>query len=360
MDISAELPVNNLSFGNCSYNILKEFFKKNINLSLNFIGENADLSAFDKTQQDFASWLHYCAVKFQTRHSRNNPVFKLWHINGSMSSIGKEQSLLTFYELDSPTQFEINILNNQKNVLVSSNYTKTIFDLNGVNNTKYCPLGFDSENFYKTGKTYSPDQITFSLVGKLEKRKQHHKVLSAWSKKYGDNKKYALNCAIQNPFLTPEQQSGAISSILKKKFFNINFLGFMPTNSMYNDFLNSADIVIGMSAAEGWGLPEFQSVCLGKHAVILNAHAYKDWANEKNAVLVNPIGKIDSHDGVFFSNGGPFNQGKYFDWDEDEFIAACEEAEKRFINNKNNQEGEKLKEIFTWEKTTDIILDSLK
>ena len=48
---------------------------------------------------------------------------------------------------------------------------------------------------------------------------------------------------------------------------------------MYNDFLNSSDIVLGMSGGM-LGLPEFQSAYLGKHAVLLNVSAYKDWAKE--------------------------------------------------------------------------------
>ena len=51
----------------------------------------------------------------------------------------------------------------------------------------------------------------------------------------------------------------------------------MPTNTAYNDYLNSGDIIIGMSGGEGWGLPEFHSVALGKYGIILNAHAYKEF-----------------------------------------------------------------------------------
>ena len=68
-----------------------------------------------------------------------------------------------------------------------------------------------------------------------------------------------------------------------------------------------------MSGGEGWGLPEFQSACLGKHAVLLNASAYKDWANDKNAVLVEPSGKRDVYDGMFFHEGQPYNQGQVYE-----------------------------------------------
>ena len=115
-----------------------------------------------------------------------------------------------------------------------------------------------------------------------------------------------------------------------------------------------------MSGGEGWGLPEFQSVALGKYAVILNAHAYKDWANPSNATLVEPSGKMDSHDGKFFKKGGVFNQGEIFDWQEDDFIDACEMAIKKFKLNPENENGIKLQEEYSYKKTVDQILKKLK
>jgi hypothetical protein len=357
--INLEIPVNNLSFGNCSVNFLKELFKKGINPTIFPIGERVDFSAFEGSiTPEFLDWFKANASNSQKLHNRDTPTFKLWHINGSLNSLSKDQFLFTFYELDSPTRTEINILNNQKKVIVSSNYTKTIFEQFGCNNIEYCPLAFDSSSFFKKEIKNKDDKIIFGLAGKLEKRKQHHKVLTSWVKKYGNNPKYMLNCAIRNPFLTPEQESSAISNLLGgNSYFNLNFLDFMTHNSTYNDYLNSNDIMIGMSSGEGWGLPEFQSVCLGKHAVILNAHSYKDWANSENSILVNPTNKIPCYDGVFFREGTEFNQGSYFDWNEDEFISACEDAEKRFENNKDNKFGEELSKKFTWENTTNRILD---
>jgi hypothetical protein len=133
----------------------------------------------------------------------------------------------------------------------------------------------------------------------------------------------------------------------------------MAKNVTYNDFLNASNIVIGMSGGEGWGLPEFQAVALGKYGVIMNAHAYKDWANENNAILVNPSEKIDSHDGVFFREGHDFNQGQIFDFNEDEFISACETAIKKVENDKVNKEGLKLQKEFTFKKTVDSLLKLL-
>ena len=118
--------------------------------------------------------------------------------------------------------------------------------------------------------------------------------------------------------------------------------------------------MIGMSGAEGWGLPEFQSVALGKHSVILNATAYKEWANEKNSVLLEPSGKIDAEDGMFFKKGGHFNQGQIFDFNEDEFIDGCEKAIKRYEESPVNEEGLKLQDEFTYSKTVDSITNIMQ
>lgn len=359
MNLAVECPVNTLSFGNVSYGILNEFRKRGLNPNVRVIGGKADCSNL-KPEDEYINWIEKRGTDFLKNHSRKTPLLKIWHINDSLSSFSEEQSLFTFYELDSPTKTEINILKNQKNVFVSSKYTKLVFEAAGLENVTYCPLGFDSDNFYERKVARPSAEIVFGLVGKLEKRKAHHKILRAWSKKYGNNKRYALNCAIQNPFIDPQHQSAAIINLLEgKRYFNINFLGFMPTNELYNEFLNANDIILGMSHAEGFGLPEFHSLCLGKHGVILNAHAYKDWANKDNSVLVEAGEKIPAYDGTFFREGGDYNQGQYFDWDEDEFIAACELAETKFLSNPVNEKGRELKKNFNYQHTANVILDEL-
>ena len=133
----------------------------------------------------------------------------------------------------------------------------------------------------------------------------------------------------------------------------------MNENETYNDFLNAGNIVIGMSGGEGWGLPEFQSVALGKHSVILNAHGYKEWANETNSTLVEPNGKIDSTDDVFFKKGAWFNQGNFFDWDEEAFIDGCERAINKYKEKPLNEQGTQLQKDFTYKGMTDKIVEEL-
>jgi len=88
----------------------------------------------------------------------------------------------------------------------------------------------------------------------------------------------------------------------------------------------------------------------------MNAHSYKEWADESNSVLINPCGKIPAYDGMFFHKGQPFNQGNIFDFNEDEFIFACEKAVARYESNPVNVNGEKLIEKFNSESFLDSIV----
>jgi len=357
MDFALHLPLNGVSFGQVSTALLREFHERGVQPSLFTVGQ-IDLSS-QEISPDFNEWIEKGVRKAFEEYSRETPIFKLWHLNHeSLSSYGKDQTLFTFYELDHPTSFEVNIANNQKNVIVSSNYAKENLNSHGINNCHYIPLGFDKHNFYAKDSEYLKGKIVFNLAGKLEKRKHHKEVIQAWLKKYGNNKDYVLQCAIANPFLKEEDFKKFIAQILEgKQYFNINFLGMMQKNSLYNDYLNSGNISIGMSGAEGWGLPEFQSVALGKHAVILNATSYKDWATEKNSVLVEPNGKTDAADGIFFKKGGAFNQGQIFTFDPDEFINGCEKAVERYKESPLNEEGIKLQDDFSYSNTVDKIME---
>jgi glycosyltransferase involved in cell wall biosynthesis len=355
MNFALHLPLNSVSFGQVSVQILREIHKRSLEPSIFTIGNGVDLSS-QQIDKDFGEWIQNCINKSLTSHDRKTPTIKLWHLNGSLESYSEKQILVTFYELDNPTPHEQNIAKNNTTVLTSK-YAQEVFNIKGVK-CDHVPLAFDSSNFTKTKKNYFTDgRITFNVVGKLEKRKRHQKTIRAWAKRFGNDKKYFLQCAVYNPFISEQDNNGLINQILEGQgYFNINFLGHMQKNSVYNDFLNSGDIILAMSGGEGWGLPEFHSVGLGKHAIVMNAHSYKEWANKENSILVEPKEKIDCYDGMFFKPDQPFNQGQIFDYDEDEFIHACEEAIKKVESSKINEAGLKIQEDFKINKTVDTLL----
>lgn len=292
-------------------------------------------------------------------YSRDIPVFRLWHLNGSLESYSNNQTLLTFYELDNPTKFELCAARNSK-ICLSSQYALTVFKIFGIE-ADYMPLAFDSFNFKRINKQYHSDgRIIFNLCGKFEKRKHHAKIIQSWIRKFGGNSKYVLQCSVYNTFLNEQQNNELLQHALGGvKPFNVVFYPYMKENVIYNDFLNSGNIIIGMSGGEGWGLPEFHSVGIGKHAVLLNAHAYKSWAKPEAVTFVSSNGKIPSTDNIFFREGEPYNQGNIFDWNEDEFINACEVAVRKSEANPVNNEGLKLQDEFTKDKLVDNIIKKI-
>ena len=343
-------PINSLSFGNVSYNLLKEIYRLGIDTSLFPMGK-VDLSSFDNKDKDFLSWIKQSIDDRFKKAERDQTTLQMWHLNGSEHRISAKQILYTFYELNKPTESEVSLCNMQDKTVFSSSYAQSHFK-----GSTFSPLGFDSY-FHDTGKSYMPDKIHFGLMGKFEKRKHTEKIIRTWIKAYGNNYKYQLTCCINNPFFKKEQMESLINNLLGgTRYGNINFLPFLPHNSQVNDFLNSIDIDLGgMSGAEGWNLPAFNSTCLGKWSIVLNSTSHKDWANSDNCIMVEPNGREEIYDNIFFHKGSMFNQGDIYTFNERDLLLAMEKAEK--VCKIKNKEGIKLKDKFTYKNTLEKILE---
>ena len=347
-------PINSLSFGNVCVNMLRSLHKKGQNICFFPIGSSIDLKAFNNLSDDFKEWISESYSKRYDNLSKDNPTLRMWHLNGSESGIGERNFLYTFYESNQPTKAEINIAKNQSKTIFSSSHARGCFS-SECDNTEYIPIGFD-EDFHDTDKTYLEDKILFGLVGKFEKRKHTARILKLWAQKYGNNNKYQLTCCITNPFFKKEQMTSAISNALDgERYTNINFLPYLNTNSEMNELYNAIDINLsGLSGAEGWNLPAFNSTCLGKWSVVLNCTSHKDWANDDNAIIIEPNGSEDIYDEIFFKKGDPFNQGEINTFSDEDFYNSMEIAIKK-CNSKNNK-GIELIKTFNYDNTINKIL----
>lgn len=352
-----EAPLNPLSFGNVSINILKEFHRLNFDIGLFPIG-NVDISSF-KISQDFKDYLQKAIDNRYLPLSQKAPSLKLWHLNGGEDRKSFSQNLFTFYECSEPTEMEVAIVKSQNKVILTSNYALNLFKEKGCDNLAFVPLGFD-QDFHKTDRTYLKDVTHFGLMGKFEKRKNTASIIKAWLDKYGNNNKYQLSCCITNPFFKPEQMNEIINNVLEgKRYSNINFLPYLKTNEEVNQLLNAIDIdLTGLSFAEGWNLPSFNATCLGKWSIVSNATSHKDWATDENSILVECDSSIESHDGTFFLSGQSFNQGTFPCYSEQAMMEAFEKAEKRLAECPINTAGIKLGEQMTYANTVQKILES--
>lgn len=352
-------PINSLSFGNVSYNMLKSLYKMGKQVALFPIGKEINLSVFDKMDGDFKDWV---TDSFHSRYenlSKESPTIKMWHLNGSEDSIGNRNFLYTFYETDEPTKSEINICNLKEKCIFSSSFARDKFKEAGCENSEYIPIGFD-DDFHKTDKSYLDDIILFGLIGKFEKRKHTAKIIKLWAEKYGDDPRYQLACCVTNPFFKKEQMLSSISQALGgKRYKNINFLPYINVNSEMNELYNAVDINLsGLSGAEGWNLPAFNSACLGRWPIVLNATSHKDWATKDNSILIEPSSQEDVYDEIFFAKGDQFNQGKINCFTDEEFYNATETAIKKCRS--NNVDGESLRETFSYDNTIKQIISLIE
>lgn len=361
-----EGPLNPLSMGNVSINILKSLYKKGIKVYFSPIGQS-DINNYNLSD-DFKNWLQNAANSFLKNYKRDLATIRNWHLNGSWSFPSDKKYLLTYHETDSATPEELNIIKNINKVFFCGNYSPKIFSEYGADNIDSFNLGFDNDSFNKVNKVYFNDgRIQWFLGGKLEKRKATLNILKIWIKKYGKKEGesfkageqiHFLNAVIMNPFLDANVQQQQIQQVLGGRYINVQFFGFLPREA-FNDLKNASDIdLTGLSLSESWNLPSFNMSALGKWSIVLNAHGHKSWANKDNSILVSPNGKTSIVDNIFFQANAPFSVGNCYTWDENEVIKAMDLAVNKAKT--PNIEGEKLKEEFTYDKSVDYILTKVE
>src|SRR3990167_1720425 len=366
-----EGPINKLSLGNVSVNLLKSLHKKEVKVYYLPIGPT-DINNFNLTD-DFKLWLQAASLSFLKSYRRDLITLKNWHIQQSWHFPTDKRYLLTYFELDQCTSEEQNIVKNIDKTFFCGNYSQGIFEEYGLNGkVDSFNLAFDESSFSKTNKTYFNDgRINWGLFAKLEKRKHSLELLQIWAKKYGKKQgesykpgeqQHFLNVQITNAFYPVENQKAQVEQTLNgQKYINIQFFwGFLDRGS-WNDMLNVTDIdLTGLSGGESWNLIPFNISCLGKWSIVLNCTGMKSWANKDNCILVNPNGKTEAFDGIFFPKIGtaPFNNGNIFTFNSLDVENAMDEAIKRAKT--PNTEGEKLRETFSWDKTVDYILNKIE
>ena len=356
MNLIADIPINNLSFGNVGVNILRELYARDSTVSL-FPRGAIDLSTFNKLPDDFKSWIERSKNDNYKNLDKDLPTLTLWHLNGADKRISPKQFLLTFYELETPTFTEKKLVNFQDHTFLTNPSAVEAFKNVGCKNVSYVPLGFDPDFIdHQSDKKSVEGKTHFVLMGKYEKRKHTKEIVQTWLKKYGNNDKFLLTCCITNPFLKAEQMTSLLNQLLDGKHYsNINFLPHLKTNTEVNHLLNSADIdLTGLSGAEGWNLPAFNATGLGKWSVVYNHTGHRSWATPSNSILLEAKDKEDIYDDLFFRKGGPFNQGSMYKFDPDQAIGGMEEAVKKCET--PNEEGKKLQKDFTYKRTVDEIL----
>jgi glycosyltransferase involved in cell wall biosynthesis len=243
--------------------------------------------------------------------------------------------------------------------LFSSNYSYEIAKSEGLENVGVCHPYFDSFNVKADPLVSRVDAINFLLIGKFEKRKHTEKIIRIWKKLFGNDKRYRLNCLIDNPFIERESWAEILNRVFEGSVpWNINLIPRQEKNSEVNKLMNICDIDLsGLSGAEGFNLPLFNMLSLNKVCVAMDAHAHSDFIKNGNAIIVNPSQKIPIYDDAFFKLGNIINQGNMFDFDEKEVEDKILEAIEFF--NSGQKTISTLPSVFSVQNTVDTLLSKI-
>lgn len=359
--LNVHVPIHALSFGNVSFNLLRELYRRKVQCTLFFRG-NPDFTAFAPLDPQFGQWIERCSNGRFTKLDRKVPTLNLWHIRDSEFRPSDKQALLTFHETDSPTDAEINLVNQQDHTFFTSSWSVENFKTYGASNVSFVPLGVD-EDFKPLPSRAGSNATQWLLTGKAEPlRKLTQLKIQLWIRKYGGDRRHFLNLYVHNPFIPADQMNAFYASCFPsgQKPFNVNILTpeALTTNAAMNQLYNNCDVDLsGLSRAEGWNLPAFMMSALGKWSAVTNCTAHKDWATSQNSVLVEPKGMVPAHDGVFFQRGGPFSQGNMYDFAEESLVTAMERLEQ--LAKSPNRAGLELRDTFTYTRTVDQILTKI-
>lgn len=363
MRINLEVPYNSLSFGHCAVGISRCLIDQGVEFDAFPVGGTVDFGVYDKLPDNYKNYIVSSAQSAIGKYNKNNISLKLWHLSGSHSRIGHKQILLSYHELDSLTPWEINVANQQEAIILTSEFSKQVFINSGVTTPIYVVhYGYDNLHYKRLDKEfYSDKSIVFSIFGKMEFRKKQERVIKLWCKKYGNNPLYRLHIHCFNPFLKDQ-----MNNIYARCFegrpapFNVKLYDFQPLDSLMNECYNVCGIVLDLSGGESISLPSLCCTALGKHNVVLNSHALKEWANPENSTLVQPNGKEPCIDGIFFHPNSPYNCGNIYTWSDEDLLKAFDSAIERYKQNPRNVEGEKLQEEYSFENGTRKIIEILK
>lgn len=327
-------------------------------------------------QQSYAKWEEDTvglAIKRSQFWDTSAPCLKIFHANQLKTFINTKGRLVGFpiWETDRFSDDEWRQLVRLDGLVVASQWAKNICDEQGVSAevpVTIAPLGVDrtlfNENIIPKDNDISRDTATkFICNGKWECRKGHNVILEAFDLafKRTDDVVLVMNCF--NQFIG-QQRNDEWALYYKtgknpEKVFVLD--KFLDTQLNVANLMASCDVGLFCSRAEGWNLGLMEMMSMGKHVITTNVTAHTEFANNKNAMLVQCDKMEPANDGVFFSG----QQGNWFCMEEDQIeqIAAhmrlCHEL-KQSGQLGVNIDGIETAKKYPWSETARKCLEALR
>ena len=347
-------PINTVSYGIVSLNILKELSKV-LDVSLWPIGEPQITN-----QNDYDIFKK--AILNAQSYDPKAPCIRIWHQFDLAQFVGNGPHIgFPIFELDEFTKAEKHQLESVDHLFVCSNWAKEVVQKNigeyhkNFYRTHVVPLGVDTNIFVPT-QPVPKKNFVFLNCGKWEVRKGHDILCEAFNSAFSDSDDVELWLMTHNLFSTNEEKLAWERKYIDTPLFKAGKIKFIPrvdTHEEVYKIMANADCGVFPSRAEGWNLEALEMLSVGRPLVITDYSAHKDFCNTENSTLIPTHGTELAFDNKWF-----FGQGKWATLKVGEVAKAMRVAyDKGRMYNKN---GVDIATKFSWKNTAKEIINVLE
>jgi len=350
--INLYCPIGHTGYGITSANIAIALYRSNIPISLFPIG---NINVNNDEEKKFFAY----TINNSRSFNPESPCLKIWHQFDLASKIGNgHYYTYPFFELDTFTASEVHNLNFSNYIFASSQWAKNILLQNKVKKPIYiAPLAVDTNIFQcppkikLQGKPY-----TFFNIGKWEKRKSQEFAIKAFNAAFSMRDNVELRLIPQLEILSDETKQKMFdlieSSPLKSK---IKLLNRLPNQYELAQYIWDGDCGVFLSRAEGWNNAILETMAMNRPVIVTNYSAHTEYCDKNNAMLVDITELENANDGIWFHG-----QGNWAKLGQKQFDQTVEYMRYVYSNNiRTNPGGLETVKKYTWEKTAQIISDTM-
>ena len=342
-------PINNLGYGVAGYNLFK-----------NLLALDRTTALYPISKPEFVD--SAIQLGLENRGSQMaKPCVKIWHQNDLFQFVGHGEHIgFPIFELTEFSAEEKMSMKHCDKLFVCSEWAKDVlYNQEGWTSppVHVVPLGVDIDLF-KPHLSSRPETIFFNC-GKWEKRKGHDILLECFNAAFENRDNVELWMMCENPFIGEANNGWANLYRSSRLGSKIRLIPRQQTHKDVYNIMRQTDCGVFPARAEGWNLELLEMMSCGKSVIATNYSAHTEFCNCDNTMLIEPDGLEQAKDGVFFS-------GDYGEWaslgdnSKDQLINHMRNFHKnKQEQHKLNNEGVNTANIFTWQNSTQRLIDGL-
>lgn len=346
-NMNIEAPFGQTGYGYCSYNIVRKISARNV----------AIFPVNGIIDKEFIGIDTMCNLN---GYNPAAPTLKIWHEFDLIRRVGRgKYGALTFFEIDDLDDKRIISMQTPDVLMVPSQWAKSVCDGRRID-SHVVPMGVDGDIFKPEMKTKDRNIFKVLNCGKWEIRKGHDILAEVFAAAFPDEKDVSLELMTRNPFLKPEEVLAWKEFYRDKVGINrVKFHEVVENHQSVANLINSCDIGIFPSRAEGWNMEALEMLSCGKHIIITNYSAHTQYCTPKNSALINIDDVEPAFDGKWFH--GDFNWAKIGEPQKGEMVDSLRHFYKEWKSGATlfNLEGVLTARPMTWWATANKIEELL-